>query len=78
MEIETEKFDFLGYPQQIEGIENSRQYICGNETQHPEHYHGAGELARMDVHFSNAVNMSRGTLTNRPVAEAHGLSIERV
>ena len=40
--------------------------------------HGADELARMDVHFSNAVNMSRGTLTNRPVAEAHGLSIERV
>jgi len=40
--------------------------------------HGADELARMDIHFSNAVNMNRGTLTNRPVAEAHGLSIERV
>jgi len=35
--------------------------------------HGADALAQMDPHFANAINMTRGTLTNRPVAEAHGL-----
>ncbi|MHC4414738.1 MAG: alanine dehydrogenase [Planctomycetota bacterium] len=38
--------------------------------------HGPDRLARMDPHFANAINMSRGTLTNKPVAEAHGLSFE--
>jgi len=40
--------------------------------------HGADTLAKMDPHFANAVNINRGTLTNQPVAEAHGLTIERV
>jgi alanine dehydrogenase len=35
--------------------------------------HGADALARSDRHFANAINMTRGTLTNRPVAEAHNL-----
>jgi alanine dehydrogenase len=34
---------------------------------------GPDELARRDRHFKNAINMNRGTLTNGPVAEAHGL-----
>ena len=40
--------------------------------------HGADTLAKMDPHFANAVNINRGTLTNKPVAEAHGLTIARV
>lgn len=35
--------------------------------------YGADRLAQMDHHFANAINMTRGTLTNQPVAEAHGL-----
>ncbi len=38
--------------------------------------HGADRLARTDANFANAVNMNRGTLTSRPVAEAHGLTCE--
>ncbi len=38
--------------------------------------HGPDELARMDHHFANAVNINRGTLTNEPVAAAHDLSFE--
>ncbi len=37
---------------------------------------GPDELSQRDQHFANAVNMSRGTLTNQPVAEAHGLAFE--
>ena len=37
---------------------------------------GVDELTQQDPHFANAVNMNCGTLTNRPVAEAHGLSFE--
>ena len=37
---------------------------------------GADELARRDVNFANAVNINRGVLTSRPVAEAHGLKCE--
>jgi alanine dehydrogenase len=35
--------------------------------------HGAHRLAEMDHHFSDCINMDRGKLTNKPVAEAHGL-----
>jgi alanine dehydrogenase len=35
--------------------------------------HGADELARRDHHFANAINVTRGRLTNQPVAEAHDL-----
>ena len=34
---------------------------------------GADQLARMDHHFANCINATRGTLVNRPVAEAHDL-----
>jgi alanine dehydrogenase len=37
---------------------------------------GADKLARMDHHFANAINMTRGTLTNQAVAEAHDLEFE--
>jgi len=37
---------------------------------------GADQLARMDHHFANAINMTRGTLTNKAVAEAHDLEFE--
>jgi alanine dehydrogenase len=36
----------------------------------------AVQLASHDHHFANAINTHRGTLTNQPVAEAHGLSYE--
>jgi alanine dehydrogenase len=38
--------------------------------------HGPDILGRMDLNFANAINMNRGTLTNQPVAEAHGLEFE--
>jgi alanine dehydrogenase len=38
--------------------------------------HGADKLAKMDPHFADAINMNRGTLTNKPVAEAHDLECE--
>ncbi len=38
--------------------------------------HGPEPLAQMDPNFANAINMSRGTLTNKPVAQAHGLTFE--
>jgi alanine dehydrogenase len=38
--------------------------------------HGADKLAKMDPHFADAINTNRGTLTNRPVAEAHDLEFE--
>ncbi len=38
--------------------------------------HGPDELARMDHNFANAVNINRGTLTNKPVADAHQLNFE--
>ncbi len=34
---------------------------------------GPHDLARLDRHFANAVNVDRGRLTNKPVAEAHDL-----
>ncbi len=37
---------------------------------------GPDTLAKMDPHFANAINMNRGTLTNKPVAEAHQLEFE--
>jgi len=37
---------------------------------------GPDELSRRSVHFASAVNMTRGTLTNGPVAEAHGLTCQ--
>lgn len=37
---------------------------------------GPDQLARMDHHFANAINMTRGTLTNKAVAEAHDLEFE--
>jgi alanine dehydrogenase len=37
---------------------------------------GPDQLARMDHHFANAINMTRGTLTNQAVAEAHELEFE--
>lgn len=36
----------------------------------------AGELAKQDRHFANAINTNRGSLTNQPVAEAHDLTFE--
>ena len=36
----------------------------------------ADTLAKRDRHFANAINTNRGTLTNQPVAEAHGLEFE--
>jgi len=36
----------------------------------------ADTLAKRDHHFANAINTNRGTLTNQPVAEAHGLAFE--
>ncbi|MDP7008541.1 MAG: alanine dehydrogenase [Phycisphaerales bacterium] len=36
----------------------------------------ADTLAKRDHHFANAINTNRGTLTNQPVAEAHGLTFE--
>ncbi len=38
--------------------------------------HGPDAVSQLDPHFANAVNMNRGTLTSRPVAEAHGLTFE--
>ena len=38
--------------------------------------HGPDELACMDHNFANAVNINRGTLTNKPVAQAHDLTFE--
>jgi len=38
--------------------------------------HGADKLAAMDPHFADAINMNRGLLTNKPVAEAHDLECE--
>ncbi len=38
--------------------------------------YGPDRLAQMDPHFADAVNITRGTLTNKPVAEAHGLEFE--
>lgn len=37
---------------------------------------GADQLARMNSHFANAINMTRGTLVNKAVAEAHDLECE--
>ena len=37
---------------------------------------GPDRLSQLDPDFASAVNMSRGTLINRPVAEAHGLTFE--
>ena len=37
---------------------------------------GPDRLAQSDHNFANAVNMERGMLTNKPVAEAHGLPFE--
>lgn len=37
---------------------------------------GADKLAKADPHFANAINASRGRLTNKPVAEAHNLEFE--
>lgn len=37
---------------------------------------GADDLAKDSPHFANAINTSRGSLTNRPVAEAHDLEYE--
>ncbi len=37
---------------------------------------GADQLARMNPHFANAINMTRGTLVNKAVAEAHDLDCE--
>ena len=36
----------------------------------------ADSLAKIDRHFANAINTNRGTLTNRPVADAHDLPFE--
>ena len=36
----------------------------------------ADNLAKHDHHFANAINTNRGTLTNKPVAEAHDLPFE--
>ena len=36
----------------------------------------ADKLASVDHHFANAINTNRGTLTNKPVAEAHDLPFE--
>lgn len=38
--------------------------------------YGPDKLAKMDPHFADAINMNRGTLTNKPVAEAHELEFE--
>ena len=38
--------------------------------------HGADKLAQIDPHFADAINMNRGVLTNKPVAEAHDLEFE--
>ncbi len=38
--------------------------------------YGADQLARNSQHFANAINMTRGTLVNRAVAEAHDLECE--
>jgi alanine dehydrogenase len=38
--------------------------------------HGADRLAKLDPHFADAINMNRGVLTNKPVAEAHELEFE--
>jgi len=38
--------------------------------------YGADKLAKMDPHFADAINMNRGILTNKPVAEAHDLHFE--
>ena len=38
--------------------------------------HGPDKLANANHNFANAVNISRGTLTNKPVADAHDLSFE--
>jgi alanine dehydrogenase len=38
--------------------------------------YGPDRLARMDHHFANAINTNRGVLTNKAVAEAHGLEAE--
>ncbi|MCI0675557.1 MAG: alanine dehydrogenase [Phycisphaerales bacterium] len=37
---------------------------------------GADKLAKADPHFANAINMNRGVLTNKAVAEAHELEFE--
>jgi len=37
---------------------------------------GPDALAEQDPHFANAINMNRGRLTNKPVAEAHELDFE--
>ena len=37
---------------------------------------GADQLAKMDSHFANSINMTRGTLVNKAVAEAHDLEYE--
>ncbi len=37
---------------------------------------GADQLARMNPHFADCINMTRGTLVNRAVAEAHDLEYE--
>ncbi len=37
---------------------------------------GADALAARDPHFASAINMNRGVLTNKPVAEAHNLEFE--
>lgn len=38
--------------------------------------HGPDKLAAANHNFANAVNISRGTLTNKPVADAHDLLFE--
>ena len=38
--------------------------------------YGADKLAKMDGHFADAINMNRGTLVNKAVAEAHELEFE--
>jgi len=37
---------------------------------------GADQLARMSPHFASAINMTRGTLVNQAVAQAHDLDCE--
>ena len=49
--------------------------VAEGETQFKVTTEGIDRLAGSDEAFSTALNMRDGRLTNRPVAEAHGMKV---
>ena len=43
--IESGQFDLPRHTQDAKGLQDTREYVSGYETKHPEHDHGTDELA---------------------------------